>query len=180
MRFRPTPIEGVLVVEQEPAADERGLFARTFSAETFREHGLMAEIAQSSLSVNTLAGTLRGLHFQRAPHEEAKLVRCTRGAVFDVAVDLRTGSPTYAQWTAAELTQDNGIMLYIPQGCAHGFQTLADDTQLEYDISVPYVVSHSGGIRWDDPKLDIDWPDAPAGRKRIISPRDRALPLLTD
>jgi dTDP-4-dehydrorhamnose 3,5-epimerase len=178
MRFRPTSLEGVLVVEQEPASDERGLFARTFCSETFRDLGLMAEIAQSSLSVNTQAGTLRGLHYQRAPHEEAKLVRCTRGALFDVAVDLREGSPTHGAWTAVELTQSNGLMIYIPEGCAHGFQTLVDDTQVEYDISIPYDASHSDGIRWDDPQLAIAWPDPPHGGERIISPRDQSLPLL--
>jgi dTDP-4-dehydrorhamnose 3,5-epimerase len=180
MKFQRTPLEGVLVVEQVPSTDERGLFARTFSSDIFSEQGLMAQIAQSSRSVNKHAGTLRGLHFQRPPHEEAKLVRCSRGALFDVAVDLRPGSPTYAQWTAAELTQDNGLMLYIPGGCAHGFQTLADDTQVEYDISVSYVASHSDGIRWDSPRLAIDWPDPPSGRDRVISSRDQSLPLLTD
>ena len=139
----------------------------------------MGLIAQSSVSTNARAGTLRGLHFQAAPHAEQKLVRCTKGAMFDVVVDLRPDSPTYARWYGAELSPENGRMLYVPEGCAHGFQTLEDDTHVGYDISVPFVPEAADGVRWNDPALGIDWPEPPTDG-RIISPRDAALPFLSD
>jgi dTDP-4-dehydrorhamnose 3,5-epimerase len=167
------------VIEREPAADERGTFARVFDAEEFASRGLMDRIAQSSISTNTRAGTLRGLHLQRPPHAERKLVRCTKGSLFDVVVDLRSESPEYGRWYGAELTPDNGRMIHVPEGCAHGFQTLADDTHVGYEISVPFVPEAADGVRWDDPTLGIDWPDPPDGG-RIISARDTELPLLGD
>jgi dTDP-4-dehydrorhamnose 3,5-epimerase len=139
----------------------------------------MDRIAQSSVSTNARAGTLRGLHLQSPQHSERKLVRCTQGSMFDVVVDLRPESPTYARWYAAELTPDNDRMIYVPEGCAHGFQTLDDNTHLGYDISVPFVPEAADGVRWDDPEFGIEWPEPPAAG-RIISARDSALPLLSE
>lgn len=177
MIFEALPIEGAFVIEQEPHADDRGSFARVFCAESFEQRGLMSQIAQLSSSTNIRAGTLRGLHLQAAPHEEDKLVRCTKGAVFDVVADVRPGSTTYGRWFGTELTPDNGIMMYVPRGCGHGFQTLVDGTDVEYCISVPYVPDAARGVRWDDPTLAIEWPAPPRGG-RTISERDRQLPQL--
>lgn len=171
MRFTETPLRGVYVVEQEPARDARGAFARTFCAREYEERRLDPRVAQISVSFNTLRGTLRGLHFQAAPHDEAKTVRCLTGAVFDVAVDLRAGSPTRHKWFGLELTPRAANALYIPAGCAHGFVTLDDDTSLEYVISTHYVPEAARGVRWDDPTLGIAWPIAPV----VISDRDRDL-----
>ena len=165
-----------MVVELEPFLDERGSFARIWASEELAAQGLTATLAQCSISRNVRAGTIRGLHFQEAPHEEAKLVRCIRGAMFDVAVDLRSGSLTRGQWFGVELSAENGRALYVPEGCAHGFQTLVDDTEVLYLISTPYVPAAQAGVRWDDPALAITWPDAPT---RTISERDAAWPLLT-
>ena len=170
MIIRDTDLPGCFVVEPQPVADERGWFARLFSTEEFERHGLNGTISQVSLSHNTRAGTLRGLHYQRAPHEEAKLIRCIRGRVFDVAVDLAAG-----RWTAVELSAANGFGFYIPEGFAHGFLTLEPDSELVYQISVPYAPEASAGVRWDDPSLAIDWP---VDWELTISERDRALPLL--
>lgn len=175
MIFGETEVSGCHVIEVERLEDERGFFARTFCAEEFSRRGLNPCVAQSSVSYNAAAGVLRGLHYQAAPHEEAKLIRCTRGRVFDVAVDLRTGSPTYGAWTAVELTEQNHFGLYIPEGCAHGFLTLEAGSELVYQISTPFRPELSRGIRWDDPSLAIAWPPVP---NLIISARDRALPPL--
>lgn len=176
MLFRQTDIEDVWIVDLEPIEDERGWFARTHCAETFASRGLTASFAQCSASYNRRRGTLRGLHFQAFPAEEAKLVRCVRGALFDVAVDLRSESRTYGQWVSVELTADNRRAVLIPEGFAHGFQTLADDTELFYQISVPYQPELSRGVAWNDPALDIPWPiDQP-----IMSERDRSLPTLSE
>jgi len=162
-------------VVAEPIGDERGWFARTFDAEAFAAHGLEPAVVQCNVSYNARAGTLRGMHFQREPHGEDKLVRCQRGALFDVIVDLRPGSPTRGRWFGVELTPDNGRSLFIPKGLAHGFQTLADDTEVHYQMSTPYVPGAGDGVRWDDPAFGIEWPDAPPGG-RIISERDAAYP----
>lgn len=166
-----------MIVELEEHVDERGSFARTWCRDEMIEAGLAAELAQCSVSKNRRAGTLRGLHYQRAPHEEAKLVRCTRGRIFDVAVDLRTGSATRGRWVGVELDPENGRALYVPEGCAHGFQTLVDDSDVSYMISVPYAPEASAGVRWDDPDLAIEWPRA---TERTISGRDLALPGYAD
>lgn len=173
MRFVQTSLAGVLIVELEEHVDERGSFARTWCREEMAAAGLAAELAQCSVSRNPRAGTLRGLHYQRRPHEEAKLVRCTRGAIFDVAVDLRPSSPTRGDWVGVELDPASGRALYIPEGCAHGFQTLVDETDVAYMISAPYAPDAAAGVRWDDPTIAIAWPGA---AKRTISERDRALP----
>jgi dTDP-4-dehydrorhamnose 3,5-epimerase len=169
--FHPLHLAGAYRIEPQLIADERGVFARRFCADTFRAHGLESDLMQRSVSFNLRVGTLRGMHFQAPPHLEVKLVRCTRGAVFDVMVDLRAGSTSYGQWYGEELTADNRMMLYIPRGFAHGFQTLVDDTEVDYEITPAYVAGADRGFRFDDPSLGIRWPIAAA----IISDRDRSL-----
>lgn len=177
MIFTETPIEGLLIVEPEAIPDERGFFARTYSHQEFLARGLDPRVAECSISVNARAGTLRGLHYQQHPYEEVKLVRCTRGAIYDVALDLRRDSPTYLSWQAVELSEANGLALYIPGGCAHGFQTLRDESEVFYQISVPYQPSAARGVRWDDPAPAIAWPTPPQGA-RTMSDRDRSFPDL--
>jgi dTDP-4-dehydrorhamnose 3,5-epimerase len=172
MQFKALPIEGAFLIELELAEDARGFFARVFCAEAFAERGLKTDFEQRSLSRNRRRGTLRGLHYQAAPHEETKIVRCTRGAAFDVIVDLREASPTYLRWHAEELTAENGAGIYIPPGCAHGFQTLIDETDIYYEITPAYVPEAARGIRYDDPDLGIFWPLADA----VISDRDLQMP----
>jgi dTDP-4-dehydrorhamnose 3,5-epimerase len=173
VRFVPTRLDGAYVVEPERHEDERGFFARTWSGAEFADHGLVSELSQCSASRNTHAGTLRGMHFQTAPHEEAKLVRCTAGVVFDVIVDLRPASPTHAEWVGVELAAETGRALYIPKGFAHGFQTLVDGAEVFYMISEQYAPESASGVRWDDPAFGIQWP--PTG-SRIINERDRSWP----
>jgi dTDP-4-dehydrorhamnose 3,5-epimerase len=173
--FSETPVPGAWRIDPEPIGDERGHFARTWDARQFAEHGLDPTLAQCSVSFNRREGTLRGMHYQCAPNEEAKLVRCTRGAIYDVVLDMRPGSTTYLAWHAAELTADNGRALFIPAGCAHGFQTLAPDSEVLYMISVPYEATAARGVRWDDPRFGIEWPPAPAGG-RVMSARDATYP----
>jgi dTDP-4-dehydrorhamnose 3,5-epimerase len=175
MLFEPLAIEGAFRIGIEPIADERGFFARTFCAETFAEHGLETDFVQRSTSFNLWRGILRGLHYQIEPHAEIKIVRCTRGAVFDVIVDLRPHSATYRRWKAIKLTAENHLMIYIPAGCAHGFQTLVDETELIYEITPAYEPSAARGIPWNDPTLAIKWPVA----QPILSPADRNWPGLT-
>ena len=174
MTFTETPVRGVILVEPELRADERGFFARTWGRDEFAAHGLSTALDQCSLSYNRLAGTLRGLHWQAAPHGEVKLVRCGRGALYDVAVDLRPASPTYRRWTGVELTDRNHRMLYIPEGVAHGFLTLADDTEVVYQIGGTHQADAARGARWNDPGLAIVWPRDVA----VIAPRDAAYPDL--
>lgn len=170
MRFVPLELDGAFLVELERYEDERGFFARTWDGGEFLAHGLAGGIVQSSISRNTSAGTLRGMHFQSAPHEETKLVRCTRGTIYDVIVDLRTGSATHQKWVGVELDADRATALYVPKGFAHGFQTLVDDTEVLYLMSTPYVPEASTGVRWDDPAFAIAWPEADS---RTLSDRDR-------
>lgn len=170
MNFVTTPLEGLLVVEFELHSDERGGFARVFDAGEWRAQGLNDLVVQCSISRNPVRGTLRGMHYQRAPHGEEKLVRCSRGAIFDVAVDLRLASPTFRSWYGAELTAENRRMLYIPDGFAHGFLTLADDSEVSYQMSSPYVPEAAAGVRWDDPAFSIRWPAEPT----LVSERDRS------
>ena len=164
-----TPLAGAFLLDIERAEDERGFFARTFCGDELRARGLEANVAQCSVSFNRARGTLRGLHYQDAPHEEVKIVRCTRGAIWDVVVDLRRDSGTYRRWTAIDLTADNRRALYIPRGMAHGFITRSDDAEVFYMMGNPYVEGAARGIRWDDPAFGIDWPIAPA----VMSDRDR-------
>ena len=174
MRFRELEVAGAWIVEVDPSVDERGLFARTFDASAFRERGLSAAVEQCSTSYNARAGTLRGLHYQAGEHAECKLVRCTAGAVYDVLVDLRPGSPTHLAWAAVELSAEERAAVYVPRGVAHGFQTLTDGAELLYMIDRPYEPAAAAGVRWDDPAFAISWPEAPGAR--IISERDRAFP----
>ncbi len=174
MKFLPTPLAGAYVIELERLEDERGFFARSFCQEEFRKHGLRPAIAQCNVSWNRKRGTLRGLHFQAAPHEEAKVVRCTRGAVWDVIVDLREGSPTRLRWHAQELSAENRLAFYVPEGFAHGFQTLTDDTEVLYQMSEYYHPALARGLRWDDPKIRIRWPLP----EPMLSERDRSYALL--
>jgi dTDP-4-dehydrorhamnose 3,5-epimerase len=174
MHFFPTKLTGAFLIEPEPRADERGFFARTFCSREFREHGLVTEFVQCSISVNRQGGTLRGMHYQLPPSCEAKLVRCTAGAIYDVIVDLRRDSPTYLQHVGVDLTARNRCALYVPEMFAHGFQTLEDETEVFYQISEFYAPDQSTGLRFDDPKLGIRWPRPVAA----ISDKDRLWPLL--
>lgn len=160
MIFTATPVAGVFVITPEPQEDARGFFARAWCAQEFAAHGLNPRLAQCNISFNRTKGTLRGLHYQLAPHAEAKLVRCTAGAIYDVALDLRLDSATLAQHVAIELSARNRQMLYIPEGVAHGFQTLADDTEVFYQMSEVYVPALSRGVRYNDPAFGIRWPIA--------------------
>lgn len=169
MIFTETRIAGVWIVDIEPSVDERGMFARTFCETEMAAHGIDFHIAQSNISWSRTRGTLRGLHYQAEPHGEAKIVRCTRGAAWDVAVDLRPGSPTHREWAAAELTAANRRMMIIPRGLAHGFVTLTDDTELHYDMGAVHVPGAARSIRWDDPAFGITWPLRPA----VMSEADR-------
>ena len=174
MKFLPTPLSGAYVVELEPREDERGFFARSFCQEEFEKLGLNPRIAQTNVSWNKRRGTLRGMHYQAAPHAEAKLVRCTQGAMWDAIVDLRPESPSFRRWHAVELSAANRRALYVPEGFAQGFQTLADETEVLYLMSQFYRPDAARGVRWDDPALAIGWPVADPH----ISDRDRSLPLL--
>jgi dTDP-4-dehydrorhamnose 3,5-epimerase len=167
--IHPTPLAGLCIVEPERLSDERGFFARIYDV------NLLGPVVQMSTSFNTRAGTLRGLHLQAEPHGEDKLVRCTRGAIWDVAVDVRPDSPTRHRWHALELSEENGLTLFIPVGFAHGFQTLRDESEVLYAMSTPYVGEAGRGLRWDDPAFAIDWPEPP-GPGRTISERDASYP----
>ena len=158
MRFQSTPLAGLRVIEPEAIEDSRGYFARIWCDEELKAHGVGTRLSQCSLSFNRQKGTLRGMHYQRAPHEEAKLVRCERGAIYDVALDIRPTSETFGQWFGIELSEANMRMLYLPEGFAHGFQTLVEDTRVHYQISEPYAPNAGAGIRYNDPELAIDWP----------------------
>src|SRR3954454_19941225 len=175
MRFVETPLPGVIVIEPERLADERGWFARSFDRDEFRAHGMNPEVIQTNASFNARAGTLRGMHYQAEPHGETKVVRCVRGAIFDVAIDLRADSDTRSRWHGVELSEDNGLALYIPAGFAHGFQTLLEDSEVHYLMGTHYVPDAARGVRWDDPAFGIEWPEAPAGG-RVISEREGSHP----
>ena len=172
MIFEETKIKGVFVIEPELIEDERGFFACSWSRSEFEQRGLNPRMLQCNISFNFKRGTVRGMHYQQMPHEEAKLVRCTRGAMFDVAVDLRSESATRYQWVAAELTADNRRMLYIPEGFAHGYQTLVDDTEIFYQMSETYHPESACGVRWDDQLFRIAWPE----RVVCVNDRDNTYP----
>jgi dTDP-4-dehydrorhamnose 3,5-epimerase len=173
MIFTPTRLKDATVIDVEPRGDERGFLARVFCEREFAENGLATRFVQGSTIFSPQRHTLRGLHFQEAPHAENKLVRCTRGAVFVVMVDLRSESPTHLEWDGVELTPDNRRLLYVPEGFAQGYQTLADDSEVVYQMTHEYVPEAARGVRWDDPAFGIEWPEA---RERVISERDRAWP----
>jgi len=170
-QFIETPLAGVWVIELDMLSDERGWFARTFDRQELTARGLNPEVVQMNASFNSARGTLRGMHYQAEPHGESKLVRCVSGSLFDVAVDLRPGSPTLGRWHGVELSAENRRAFYIPAGLAHGFQTLEQDTEVHYLMGNPYVPEAARGVRWDDPAFDIEWPEPPPGG-RVISERD--------
>lgn len=168
MLFTPTKLSGAYQIDLDRQADSRGFFARTFCEREFAEHGLPLRYPQSNASFNEKAGTLRGMHYQAAPHREAKLVRCTRGAVYDVIIDLRVDSPTRFEWVGVELSADNGTALFVPVGFAHGFITLSDASEVSYQMSEFYQPGAARGVRWNDPRFAIRWPRQPS----VLSERD--------
>ncbi|MBK5222595.1 MAG: dTDP-4-dehydrorhamnose 3,5-epimerase [Acidimicrobiia bacterium] len=174
MRFESTSLDGVTIVELEPHVDERGAFARTFCEAEFADAGLPVAFPQCNLSINHLRGTLRGMHYSAGSHGESKLVRCVRGAVLDVVVDIRPDSPTRLRWVAVELSADNRRALFVPEGFAHGFITLADDSDVYYHMGATYRPEAARGFRWDDPSVGIDWPSPPV----VISEADASYPDL--
>jgi len=176
MKFEGAGIPGAFLITPERIEDDRGFFARTWCEREAAAHGLSTRWVQYSVSYNKRRGTLRGLHYQASPHQEAKLVRCTMGAVFDVIVDLRHESPAFKKHRSVILSAENRVMLYIPEGCAHGFQTLEDHSEVFYQISEFYSPQHGRGVRWDDPAFGIEWPQA----ERIMIERDRNYPDFTD
>ena len=173
MNIVETPLAGAHILEAVPLTDERGFFAEVYQTDEFSAIGLEPRIAQINLSHNTQRGTLRGMHYQLAPHAEAKTVRCMRGAIFDVIIDLRPTSPTFTRWFGVELTAENRRALHVPVGCAHGFQTLSDDTDVLYLVSHRYTPSHYRGVRWNDPAFGIVWPVVAT---RVMNERDATYP----
>ena len=172
MTFKETKLQGAFIIEPEMLIDERGAFARTFCRKDFESHGLNGSISQCSISLNTGKYTLRGMHYQKKPCAEAKLVRCSRGVIYDVIVDLRYDSPTFKQWTSVEISAENRKMVYVPVDFAHGFQTLTDDTEVIYQMSEFYSPSHADGFRWNDPSFKIKWPSD----NFVISSKDKSYP----
>jgi dTDP-4-dehydrorhamnose 3,5-epimerase len=172
MNFECTPVEGVFLITPDRHHDPRGYLSVTWSTDEFGARGLSTRVVQRNVSFNTALGTLRGMHFQHPPHAEVKLVSCLSGAIFDVAIDLRPSSPTYLGWYGAELTANSGAMLYVPEGCAHGYLTLAPDSTVEYLVSELYHPRAAGGVRWDDARFGVQWPASP----RVINDRDRTYP----
>lgn len=177
MKFAPMPIQGAWLISPEPIPDERGFFARTVCVDAFERHGLNARFVQQSVSRNIRAGIVRGMHFQGGNAGEDKLVRVTAGAVYDVLLDLRAGSPSYLRWHAVELSAEAQQAVYIPRGVAHGFQTLTPLSEVFYQMTTPYVPAQSSGVRWDDPDIGIAWPPC---AERMLSDKDRALPCWRD
>lgn len=172
MKFQETPIAGAWLIEISPIRDDRGFFARNYCHKEFTERGLSVHIEQGNMGYNAKKGTLRGMHFQVAPDEEAKLVSCPRGEVIDIILDLRPDSKTFKEWYSAELNEKNGSLLYIPEGCAHGYQVLRDDTLMLYNTSKPYAPHSASGVRWNDPAFGIEWPLEPT----VMSDADRNWP----
>jgi dTDP-4-dehydrorhamnose 3,5-epimerase len=172
MVFLETKLPGVFEIHIDPTPDERGFFARTWCQREFESRGLSGRPVQCSLSFSKRKGTLRGMHYQVTPHEETKLIRCAKGAIYDVALDLRPESPTFKNWVAVELTEEKRNMMYIPRGCAHGFLTLEDETEVTYQMSEFQSVEAARGVRWDDPAFQIKWPT----KVEVISERDRTYP----
>ena len=172
MRFRETKLPGVIEIHLEPKLDERGFFARAWCRSEFRDHGLNSRLVQCNISRNSRKGTLRGMHYQTEPFQEAKVVRCTRGAIYDVVLDLRARSSTFKEWIAITLTAERGEMVYVPEGCAHGFLTLEQETDVFYQMSEFYDAESARGVRWNDPAFAITWPD----KVEVISERDRTYP----
>ena len=176
MTFTETPLAGAFIIDIGFIEDERGFFARTWAPDEFARHGLDPTLSQCNLSWNKRKGTLRGMHFQRPPFQEIKIVRCTRGAILDVIVDLRRDSPTFRQWTSVELNAESRRMLYVPKGFAHGYLTLTDDAEVYYHVSAPYEPTHATGVAWNDSAFGISWPFPPT----VISEKDRTWPAFEE
>ena len=172
MKITPTRLQGAFVIEPERIEDDRGFFARTWSQKLYEEFGLDSRVVECSISFNISTGTLRGMHYQAAPYAEVKLVRCTAGAIYDCIVDLRSSSPTFKGWVAVELSAENRLLLYVPEGFAHGFLTLQNGSEVLYQMSAPYLPASARGVRWDDPAFGIEWP----GPIQVINERDRGFP----
>lgn len=170
MLFTETPIKGAYILEIKKIDDDRGFFGRSWCRKEMEEHGLNGNLCQANTSFSKLKGTIRGMHYQVSPYEETKLIRCTRGAIYDVIIDLRATSETYLKWFGAELTQDNYRMMYVPEGFAHGFITLADNSEVYYNVTQFYIPGAETGIRYNDPLININWPVTPA----VISEKDRS------
>lgn len=168
-----TPIHGAFILDVTRIPDDRGFFAEAFHQDTFVGLGLETRIAQVNISYNNRLGTLRGMHYQEAPHDEVKIVRCVRGTVFDVAIDLRRDSPTFGAWAGVELSADNRRAFYVPTGCAHGYQTMTEETEVLYLVSQTYSPAHYRGVRWNDPFFNVVWPSTP---QRLLHPRDESYP----
>jgi dTDP-4-dehydrorhamnose 3,5-epimerase len=173
MRLTETKLKGCFIIEAKRFEDHRGFFAQAWSLQELRDHGIDVQFVESNVAFNFKRATLRGMHFQASPHEQGKLVRCTRGSVYDVAVDLRPDSPTFKQWVATELSADNLRMFFIPGGFAHGYQTLEDNSEVSYYIDSPYAPASARGVRWNDPAFGIEWPEID---RRIMLARDREYP----
>ena len=176
MKFNEAKLNGAFIIEIEKLSDERGFFARSWCRKEFEDHGLISRLVQTNVSYNRKKGTLRGMHYQIAPYQECKLIRCTRGAIYDVIIDLRPDSETYKQWTGVKLTADNYSMLYVPEDFAHGFLTLTDNTEITYQVSQFYTPGSEKGIRFDDPAFNIQWPLEVV----VISDKDRTWPDFED
>ena len=172
MIFEKTPLAGAFLVSLEPRKDDRGWFARSFCTAEFAEHGLETVYVQQNVSHSVRKGTLRGMHYQFGEHAEVKVIRCARGAIYDVLMDVRPNSPTYGKWFGAELTSENGVQMYAPAGVAHGFITLTDDCEVTYLVSSAYAPGQEGGVRWNDPAFGVAWPTAVT----VIAPKDEAWP----
>lgn len=173
MKFTETDLPGAFIIDAEPIEDERGYFARTWAPSEFERRGLDPTLAQCNVAWNERKGTLRGMHFQREPFAEVKIIRCTRGALLDVIIDLRQDSPCFCRWTAIELSANQPRMLYVPKGFAHGYLTLTDDVQAYYHVSTPYSAEYASGVAWNDPAFGIRWPFSPT----VMSTRDKSWPL---
>lgn len=173
MIFKETAVKDAYIIEIERRTDDRGFFARTWCRKEFEAQGLNTNLVQANVAFNIKRGTLRGMHYQVSPYEETKLIRCTKGAIYDVIIDIRKNSPTYMKWIGVELTADNYKMLYVPEGFAHGYQTLRDNTEVSYQVSQFYAPNSEQGVRWDDPAFNIKWPET---EKVIISEKDQAWP----
>ncbi len=176
MVFKETKLKGAYIIEIKKIEDERGFFGRSFCRKELTEHGLKGDIVQANTSFSNTKGTLRGMHYQVAPYEEAKIIRCVRGAMYDVIIDLRPGSSSFRQWTGTELTSDNYRMLYVPEGFAHGFLTLTDNVEVYYNVTAFYTPGTERGIRWNDPAFNIEWPFDPV----VISEKDLNHPVFSD
>lgn len=173
MIFKETAVKDAYIIEIERRTDDRGFFARTWCRKEFEAQGLNTNLVQANVAFNIKRGTLRGMHYQISPYEETKLIRCTKGAIYDVIIDIRRNSPTYMKWIGAELTADNYRMLYVPEGFAHGYQTLQDNSEVSYQVSQFYTPNSEQGVRWNDPAFKITWPET---EKVIISEKDRSWP----